>query len=152
MCLTYTRNSHSEARMGRLQKSQLCWYHKCLRSTFACHLARKAGYHQVFNTKLLRRLRMVWWILLCEHLRTILSIVLVSDATALAWNWPWRDHLQHIKTCQLPRPAQSDPAAPFRYQNLILFHLTSIGNQHYQPAPWFTNELLLFSEDPPTWI
>ena len=77
---TATQRSH----IGRIRKSPPCRDHKQIWSHVPSHLVGKADCHHFFPTKLLRRLSMVWYILLRKHPRMIPSIVLVSDATALA--------------------------------------------------------------------
>ena len=90
-----------------------------------------------FCHKIIRRISMVWYVLLRKHLRTIPSIILIPDATASEQNRPQQGHLRHIKICQLPRPAKPEPAAPCRYRRLPPLPLPSRGNHNTQPTPWF---------------
>ena len=135
--------------IGRLWKIPPCWEHKRLQSPVLWHLIWKSGCHRFFTTKLLCRLSMVQCVILRQHLRTILFIVLVPAAIASACNRPGKRHLRYMTTFHLPRPAQSDPSAPFRYRRFPPLHLTSMGKRHPQRMPWFIYEPSWFIEDPP---
>ena len=58
---------------------------------------------------ILVRVSMVQYVLKRKYLGKILSIFLVPDATALAWNWPRQGHLWHTTAWQLPKSWEIRP-------------------------------------------
>ena len=123
---------------GQIQKIPPFWDRKRLQSSVPCHLVGSANCHRVFPQKLPRRLRYGAMILLRKHLGMIPLILLIPDATDLAWNLPQRGHLRLTTICQLRRPTKPDPVAPFGDLRLLLLPLPSDGNRDSQPAPWST--------------